>query len=237
MINLSALSAQVNKKRQERQRVQSQRRCARLLRAIRRGREWEMPDQLELSEWIEDAARNGNIYAVQQLFPLLERDCFSEERWFELQTYLKESQKPVEQLEAEIERLQRQAEDLEAEIKRFERETEILRSQLYPLQYEIQAKRENLRQLRGEKVPRSKNVKRCTKQKLRFTGIVIRVDEHEGRINPLLFTLGILKEGDHDVGSEIGMQLLLKAGYQVEVIRGNEITPTGTIFSRLDDLL
>lgn len=205
----------------QRWQAKSQRRRRHLLRRIRKGRDVDLPNQFEIAEWIEEAAKEHNISTIQQLFPLLKRDCFLEERWFELERYFNEGQKLVQQLESDLERLQREA--------------EALRSQLRSIEQDVRAKQDRLNRLREETAKRSIGGRRGTHRKGRFTGIVIRAGEQEGKINPVLKALGLLDK-EHGVDSKNGMRLLLKAGYQVEVVKGNDVTPTGAVLSQLSDL-
>lgn len=206
---------------EQRWRERSQKKRMRLVRAIHHGRELQATNQFELAAWIEEAARDHDNETVQRLFSLLNREYFTQERWFELEECFNAAQQLLRELGAEIEELEEKTADLQR--------------QLLSVREAIRSKKQALSLLKGQKRPRSDRGTRGTRKPRRFTDILVRAGGQAGKIHSVVMALGLRRHGEV-FGTERGMRRILKAGYEVEVIEGNESTPTGTVFSRLNDL-
>lgn len=212
----------------------SERRRIRLLRRMRGGRALDAYNQFEVAEWIEEAVREESPGQIERLFPLLKREYFTDEHWFELERCFNESNeshRAVQEAETQLSLLREELGalaqrvlDVRERIRTHERELKKLR------------RAAGVRAPRKERVPRRVSELRPGPQPRRFTGIIIRAGEKEGKINSVLRDLGILARGAHGQGSEPALRLLLQAGHHVEVIQGNAQVPAGTVFNSVADL-
>lgn len=209
-------------------------RRSRLLGQVTRGANLGPLNQFELAWWIEDAAAAGDAGAVDRLFPLLKRDWFTQERLFELDRSFDQSHRRQRELKDRIERQREKVQLLQQELRAAEDDLRaLLRQQNASGEKEPISKPRAKPQARREKPPTPARGSRPVPKPGRFTGIVIRAGGQEGKMYSVLEALGLRK---YEMNNTEGMKKLLRSGYQVEVIQGNEQTPSGTVFKNVKDL-